>query len=282
MHSKIHSCEAIVLRNLRFGETSRIVTLLSRELGKFGAMAKGGRDPKSGFGASLELFQRSGFIVYYRPGRDLQLLKSAWVEQEFHGCERDWRRYVYGSALLEFLDRVLLEEEPQPELYRLALRGLEVMDAEPIDRLREFFRAFQLRAAACLGYHPALVQCLRCGRRLEDAAEDDAWLFRTAEGGVLCPDCGQHESGIRLRPRAIRRVHAMASGSGGQDRSPDRLEVRERPASNGSPEGAPSASSRWLVTLDRLVEEYLRFHLERYRGLRSLDWWGEQREARGA
>ena len=52
MTTSIVSCEALVLRNLRFGETSRVVTFCTAELGKVAAMAKGARDPRGPFGAS--------------------------------------------------------------------------------------------------------------------------------------------------------------------------------------------------------------------------------------
>ena len=51
--ARILSCEAIVLRNLRFGDTSRVATLFTRELGKIGVIAKGARLPSSPFGATV-------------------------------------------------------------------------------------------------------------------------------------------------------------------------------------------------------------------------------------
>ncbi|MBK6759746.1 MAG: DNA repair protein RecO [Ignavibacteria bacterium] len=52
----IVSSEAIVLHSRRFGDSSRIVTLYSAELGKVTVVAKGARTMKSSFGAALEPF----------------------------------------------------------------------------------------------------------------------------------------------------------------------------------------------------------------------------------
>src|SRR2546427_12774085 len=46
---------AVVLRKLDYGEADRIFTLLTREHGKVGAIAKGVRRPTSKLGPSLEL-----------------------------------------------------------------------------------------------------------------------------------------------------------------------------------------------------------------------------------
>src|SRR5947208_14416827 len=47
---------AVVLRKLDYGEADRIFTLLTREHGKVGAIAKGVRRPSSKLGPSLELY----------------------------------------------------------------------------------------------------------------------------------------------------------------------------------------------------------------------------------
>jgi DNA repair protein RecO (recombination protein O) len=44
--------EAIVLRSIRFGEADRILHLYSKTRGRFGAIAKGARKPRSRFGWS--------------------------------------------------------------------------------------------------------------------------------------------------------------------------------------------------------------------------------------
>src|SRR5262245_17041946 len=98
--------EALILKNLRMGDTSRIVTVLSREVGRFSAVAKGVRDPKSRFGGSLEILSASSLIVYFKPGRDLQLISDGSLEREYRGILESHTRYHYGCAVLEFLDRL--------------------------------------------------------------------------------------------------------------------------------------------------------------------------------
>jgi DNA repair protein RecO (recombination protein O) len=266
--SALVSCEGIVLRNLRYGETSRIATLLTPELGKIGVMAKGARDPKSPFGASLEFLSHGSFVVYHHPGRDLHFLRSGSLEREFRGLLRDSDRFVLASAFAEFLDRVLQGEEPAGELFDFALRGFQVLETAPRPALPELFRGMQLRVASILGYAPRLDHCLRCGCAVgeaEPAVARGAWTFLPADGGVLCPECGARESGEagpRLSPRALRRLRAMALGrSGGATTGHAAPMVRERPT-------APDPV--WIALLDGLVEDFLRYHLDSYRGLRAL------------
>lgn len=305
MSSHIVRTEGLVLRNLRYGDTSRVATLFTSELGKIAVIGKGVRTPGSPFGASLELFARSEFVLYFRSGRDLQMLKSGDVITVHGRLLQAPFRLAYGAAVLEFLDRVLLEEEPAPGLFSLSLRVLARLEVERRVRAGEIFRAFQLRAASLLGYALLLDACLHCGRILEDGVEgggeDEVWLFRAPEGGALCPDCARSaDLGHPLTVRALLRIRSMVRtefrpvvagtkiGSGEvpvaiatprlRRDQPTPGPTGERPGahlvveadSSGAPASASAAELRWVAALDRIVEDFLRFHVERYRGLRSL------------
>ena len=94
---------ALLLRSLRFGDTSRIVTVLTPEYGKWSAVAKGVRGPKSRFGASLEILTLSSLVVYYRRGRDLQLISDGLLDREFRTIVEEATRYPYGRDALDRL-----------------------------------------------------------------------------------------------------------------------------------------------------------------------------------
>jgi len=233
--------EALILRNLRLGDTSRIVTVLSRELGKWSGVAKGGRDPKGRFGASLEIMSISTLVVYFRAGRDLQTISEGSLEREFRGLLSTSERYHHGCAVLEFLDRVLEEGSPVPEVYDLSVRVLALMEEVPEGRPSYLLRAFQLRTAGWLGYAPRLERCVICGAQ-------EVCHFGMAEGGLLCRDCGGRCSGaIPLGAGTMQLLRSLCAGS--LPRNPSRDACRE---------------------LERVAEGFLSYHLERYRGLRSL------------
>jgi DNA repair protein RecO (recombination protein O) len=233
--------DGLILRNLRLGETSRVVTVLSRELGKWSAVAKGVREPKSRFGASLEILNASSIVVYFRPGRNLQMVSEASLEHEFRGILRASDRYHHGCAVLEFLDTVLEEEAPVPEIFDLALRVLHLMEDAPEGRLSYLLRAFQLRVAAMLGYAPRVDACGRC-------AAAEILCFGVQEGSVLCSRCGDSSPGaIPLDEETLALLRSLLRGS-----------LPRRP-------GLPACR-----VFSQIVESFLAYHIDRYRGLRSL------------
>ncbi|MCA9726449.1 MAG: DNA repair protein RecO [Candidatus Eisenbacteria bacterium] len=282
MSSRIVTTSGFVLRSLRYGDTSRVATLFTRDLGKISIIAKGARVPGSLFGASLDLFTLSQFVVYYRPGRNLQMLKSGDVDHHFAHIADQPRRFVFGCAVLEYLDRMILEDEPAPELFGLGLRVLTRVDRSSLSAVSEVVRAFQLRTAALLGYALQLDACLHCGASLAEAALLDepsretggraSWLFRPAEGGAVCVSCAAAAgTGYSVTPRALLRIRAMVVGAAADRVSEAGPSYRAGGAERAAVEPSETGvRDRWQRTLEALVEDYLRFHVERYRGLRSL------------
>ena len=76
MPRTILKTRAIVLRTMRMGETSSLVTFYAQECGKLKAMARGARKPKSRFGAALGLMTEVQAICYVKETRDLQTLSE--------------------------------------------------------------------------------------------------------------------------------------------------------------------------------------------------------------
>ncbi|MBO0732178.1 MAG: DNA repair protein RecO [Acidimicrobiaceae bacterium] len=112
--------EGIVLRTYKLGEADRIVVLLTREHGKVRAVAKGVRKTKSRFGGRLEPLGSVSLLLYR--GRELDIITQAEALDSFPLLRADLPRMTDAMALLEAVDHVAQEREPNPELYRM-LRG---------------------------------------------------------------------------------------------------------------------------------------------------------------
>ncbi|TFB10109.1 DNA repair protein RecO, partial [Candidatus Marinimicrobia bacterium MT.SAG.4] len=72
----ILKAEGIILRRIKYSETSLIVTLYTKEYGKVSLIAKGARNPKSKFVGSLEPGTYVSVVYYHKENRDLQMLSE--------------------------------------------------------------------------------------------------------------------------------------------------------------------------------------------------------------
>jgi recombinational DNA repair protein (RecF pathway) len=126
--------DAIVLRSRKHGETSKIVTLYSKEYGKIDVIAKGARDIKSKFGGALEAFAESRIVFYKKdkaePG--LYLLSKAEPIRSNAKLLESLEKIEAATAIAELLNRSMFDEEQNLKLFELSARLLaEMSTAEP-------------------------------------------------------------------------------------------------------------------------------------------------------
>jgi DNA repair protein RecO (recombination protein O) len=182
--------QALVIRGTDFSETSRIVTLWTRELGKVRALAKGGRRLKSAFESSLDLLTVCDIVLLRKTSGGLDLLTEARVRERFPALRHDLPALYGAYYVAELLGDWSQEYDPHPPLFDEALAALR--DLGRADGLQGPRVAhFELVLLRELGYGPELEACAGCGAGLTGRR----LAFSAAGGGVLCPACqaGQRE-----------------------------------------------------------------------------------------
>jgi len=175
---------AIVVRTRAFGESDKIVTFLTRDLGKVAGIAKGAQRSKRRFVNVLEPFTHVDVTLRVRPTSDLAFVNACVLRDAPISVARDLVKFAYASYVLELTDRMVREREAGPETYELvrdAMAFLEQHDAEP-----GLLRAFELHLLRLTGYEPELGHCRRCGIAIADGT---TMYVHPARGGVLCVRC---------------------------------------------------------------------------------------------
>jgi DNA repair protein RecO (recombination protein O) len=187
--SQLVRAEGIVLHSLRHGETSRIVTIFTREYGKFGLIAKGARTKRGGFGAALEPFTRGDFLYYQKPTRDIQLLKEVSVLDAHSGLRQTLPLLSVASALAELCQLTLKDGDPHPDIYDSLDAAFATQDKTPAHPLPILWK-FELQLFAALGFALSLHQCAECGSQLQPPFSARV-AFRFENGGFVEPKCQQ-------------------------------------------------------------------------------------------
>ena len=234
----LYTDDAIVLRTHKLGEADRIITVLTRRLGKVRTVAKGVRRTKSRFGARLEPGMQVRMQCY--EGRNLDTVTQVvtlapWGER----IARDYDAWTAASAVMETCDRLTEEGTPALQQYLLlagALASLAGGEHDP----RLVLDAYLLRALAVAGWAPSFVDCARCG------APGPHRAFHIVSGGVVCPSCRPPGSSAPA-PETLRLLAALLAGDWALV---DASDPRHRREGSG------------------LTAAFLQWHLER--GVRSL------------
>ncbi len=217
---------AIVIRSVEFSETSLVVTLFTREFGKIGALAKGGRRLKGPFESALDLLALSGIVFLHKSSDALDLLTEAKLLRRFRPAGRDLAGLYAGYYVAELLDGLTDEDDPHPELFDLAdqtLAALAAGDSNGNSRgltapgavgetVAKLTMRFELGALRLLGHLPSLEKCVECGNAVEPAGRV---AFGQLDGGVLCGNCRVGKKQVVMVSAGALRTMAQLAGTDG-------------------------------------------------------------------
>ncbi len=171
---------ALVLSSRPFGETDRLLSLLSWDEGKIVAKAPGARRVKSKLAATVELFTCGNFLLYR--GRTLFTVSQAQVETSFRGLMLHVDDYARGVYFAELVERLLPEGEPNPAVFQLLLNAWSILQQGKGDK-ELLSRFFELRLLMLLGFRPHCDACVFCGNR------EGPFFWNMAAGGIYCENC---------------------------------------------------------------------------------------------
>ncbi|MFQ6002216.1 MAG: DNA repair protein RecO [Candidatus Zixiibacteriota bacterium] len=204
----ITKTEAIVLKGLKFGDTSKIVTLYTKDYGKIKVMAKGIRKPQSRLAGTLETFFHIHIVFYKKLTTEIYLLSQSEIIRPFLKIPKGFSRYAFASGALELLDKLITGEEPNPEIFDLTLKTLSFMESCSTKSLEKSFLFFAFRLADFLGYKPKFDRCISCGK----AVSEKLILFSPEKGGIICQRCArQDQTYLRLSKDSTRSALKLQS-----------------------------------------------------------------------
>ena len=184
-------CTAIVLRTVEFSETSLVVTLMTRELGRVSAIAKGARRPKGPFEGSLDLLAVCRVVVLPKNSDSLDLLTEAKLHRRFRGAERSLPRLYAGYYLAELLRLSTDDHDPHPDVYDLTIRCLREIDGD--GDVATTLAYFDVQLLRMLGHAPGIDRCTDCGGR---PPRSSRVAFSLSAGGIVCDRCRPKQQGI--------------------------------------------------------------------------------------
>jgi DNA repair protein RecO (recombination protein O) len=176
--------EAVVLRSIRYGEADRILHLYSPTRGRFGAIAKGARKPKSRFGGRLEPFFRLDLVLHEGRG-DLLTVTNVSTIDGYPRLRSSGPAITAGARACDAALRLLDSAEANAAAYNLLCRYLALLDepGQPRAVSLEVALSFRLKLALVAGFAPELASCASCGEAEHLAG------FSGASGGVVCGSC---------------------------------------------------------------------------------------------
>jgi DNA repair protein RecO (recombination protein O) len=202
----LRDSEAIILQGYPLGEADRLISFLSRSLGRMRGVAPGARRPKSRFGSTLQRLSHVRIWFFERENRELVRISQCELIESFMDAFRDYASGVALSIVTEVAEAVLPEREASDPTFRLVLLVSQSIKRTAKPELPLAY--FLLWMVKLGGWLPPLDTCGRCGRAFTtgqgNGAAEPAYFSR-AVSALSCAKC--RTPGMRLFSAA-----ALAAG----------------------------------------------------------------------
>lgn len=195
----------MVLTAAPIGDYDKRVVLLTKELGKISAFAKGARRQNSPVLAAATPFSFGEFTLY--EGRTSYNIMQAAISNYFMEIKEDFSKICYGSYFLEFAEYYTTENNDETQMLKLVYQTMRALGKDTIPN--ELIRyIFELKVFVINGEYPQVFECQNCGRK------EDLCLFDLRQRGVFCNECISHsKNGTAILPSALYAMQFIISES---------------------------------------------------------------------
>ncbi len=179
----IDKSHAFVIRSIDFGESDKIITVFSREYGKFSLIAKAARKTDSRFGSALDLLTLNELIFYQ--GENLKFLSDADQINSFSHLKADLDKLEISLRMARALNQLTEESQKEPKIFWLFENVLKHLQRSS-KNYQTFELGFLLKLIEILGVAPQLMVCVKCEKDLQDEGQI---YFAPSSGGAVCEKC---------------------------------------------------------------------------------------------
>lgn len=238
--------KALVLRETKYKDADKILTLLTADEGKITAKARGALRKSCKYAAASQILCFSDMTLFGNKGK--WSINEAQTIEQFLPLREDIGHLALANYFAEMLEAVSDEDSPNPEVLQLGLNSLFAL-SRMLYSPEHIKAVFELRLMCLSGFEPDLFGCALCG---EESPADA--LFSLKGGVIHCLGCFPGTVGISM-PLCADALEAM------------RYICFAEPKKIFSFSIPPEAEKQ----LCDIAEAYVASQLER--GFASLDYW---------
>ncbi len=192
----LEKVEGIVLKETPYGDTSKIINVLTKEYGIIGLMCKGAKSVKSPLRSVTLKLSYGVFNIYYKKDK-LSTLVSVDIINEFKNIRSDIYKVSYASYITDLVSQVL-KGVKEDNIYNDYINTLLKME-EGLDPLI-LTNILEVKLLDYLGVGINVTSCISCGNKKEIVT------LSSERGGLLCKNCYKGE---RIMPLSIIKVINM-------------------------------------------------------------------------
>lgn len=183
--SGTYKATGINLKGMAFGESDRLLTILTREYGLIRAIAPGSRKHQSGLRGRSGLFVVNDLLI--AKGKSLDKIVQAEGLESFPGLSHDLQKLTASQYLAELALYQALSDQPQEELFSLLRAALSRLEQLPNQLTLPCLTHATFHLLSLAGVAPQVYACCVTQEPLMPNFAEPNWRvgFSVAIGGVV-------------------------------------------------------------------------------------------------
>ncbi|WP_035985689.1 DNA repair protein RecO [Leptolyngbya sp. KIOST-1] len=265
--SQTYKTTGINLKAMPLGESDRLLTILTPDLGLVRAVAPGARKHQSRLGGRSGLFVINDCLVV--KGKRLDKLVQAETQRTFPGLSQHLGRLTASQYLAEVALLMALSDCTQSDLYNVLVEHLERLETAPPGALLAALCHGLYHLLALDGVAPEVHRCTLSRVDIVPNLLDPAWRveFRTDAGGLVqlaatppLVESSGRSSQSQKRPTLLTATDVALLQ---QLSKPDIVSTLPTDLPHGFESSGAGKSQQLWSRVERLLREYAQDHFER-------------------
>jgi len=190
----IEAIEGVVISEIAYGETSKIINVFAKDYGIVGIICKGAKSMKSRLRAVTTRFTYGTFNIYYKKDK-LSTLITVDTINNLSNIKQDILLMGYINYLTELATQVYKQNKVD-EIYVLYIKTILKLESGLDPRV--ITNILELKLLDYLGVNLELNKCIKCGNK------DNIITIDPLQGGYICAKC--HKDEEVLDPKVIKMI----------------------------------------------------------------------------
>lgn len=200
----LQSTESIIIREMDFKESDKLVTFLTKDQGKKSGIVRGTKKINSKTLGLVEPFTHAHVFFVEKPHSELVQIRKFDAIENFYAIRQQYDRILYATYFTEIIYLCDIDTEESEHFFQLLLKNLHSL--QEYQNFSELKVLFEKNVFQLLGILPNLETCCHCQRALWKPTSPNLpqlqhlgqYQLDCPEGTIRCPDC--HSQGTAIVP----------------------------------------------------------------------------------
>ena len=184
--------KGIVLHETPYGETSKILSVLTEDFGKISIISKGCRNVKNKLRGVSNKMNYCEYTIAYKENGISTMIEGTTINS-FKNVFGDMKKSIYSFYLIDLINQVLNENNDKDLYNLLSLALIKINDGLSPELISTII---EIKLLKYLGVNLNLSSCVICG------SKNDLITIDLENGGCLCHNC--YHEGYLFQERALK------------------------------------------------------------------------------